>query len=212
MILGGYTLKVNEKIFREIYKKICLLTDEKIVEKINLTDIFDYPPEEKLSGFVSYTCINLNGELIFEILAGAKVSDERIKIFPASYKKNISFKRHEVEDVKIKILPQNYFNAFQDKIQVLEDFYKVDAIKEKIRMSESLDELRHPNFPDDVAVLFFRENFRPEYAWVRCETAEKKNIVGTLLNKTQQNFGYKVGDKITFGVTDFEGENICVLF
>ena len=189
-------MKVHEKSFREIYKKICLLTDKKLVEKIN--------------SFVSYTCINLDSELIFEILAGAKVEGDKIKIFPASYKKNISLRRAEVEDCEIKILPENYFDAFKDKIQFLDDLYKVDAIKEKLRAVENLDELRHPNFPDDIAVLFFRENFRPEYAWVRCESVEEKIIVGTLLNGTQQNFGYGVGEKIKFGVTEFEGENICV--
>ena len=203
-------MKVHEKSFREIYKKICLLTDKKLVEKINLSDVFDYPPNEKLSGLVSYTCINLDSELIFEILAGAKVEGDKIKIFPASYKKNISLRRAEVEHCEIKILPENYFDAFKDKIQFLDDLYKVDAIKEKLRAIENLDELRHPNFPDDIAVLFFRENFRPEYAWVRCESVEEKIIVGTLLNGTQQNFGYGVGEKIKFGVTEFEGENICV--
>lgn len=204
-------MKVQEKNFREIYKKVCLLTNKKLVEKINLRDVFDYPPDEKLSVFVTYVCVNLEGELIFEILAGAKVSGEHIKIFPASYKKNISFRRAEIEDCEIKILPKNYFDAFKDRVQILNDIYKVDATKEKIRAAESLDELRHPNFPDDVAVLFFGENFRPEYAWVRCESVEEKIIVGTLLNETQQNFGYKVGEKIKFGVTEFEDEIICVL-
>lgn len=204
-------MTVREKNFREIYKKICLLTGGELTKKINLSDVFDYPPDEILNGFVTYACVNLDGELIFEILAGAKVEGDKIKIFPASYKKSISFRRVDVENCEIKILPKNYFDAFQDKIQVLEDFYKVNSTKEKIRMAESLDELRHPNFPDDVAVLFFRENFRPEYAWVRCENVEEKFIFGTLLNETQQNFGYKVGDKIKFGITEFEGENICVL-
>lgn len=205
-------MKVQEKNFREVYKKIFLLTDEKIVEKITLRDVFDYPPEEKLSGFVTYACVNLNGELIFEILAGAKVDGEKIKIFPASYKKNISLRRAEIGECEIKILPQNYFDAFKDKIQILNDTYKIDATKEKIRAAEGLDELRHPNFPDDVIVLFFGENFRPEYAWVRCESVKGKFIIGTLLNETQQNFGYKVGDKINFGIAEFEGENICVVF
>lgn len=203
-------MKVKEKSFREIYKKICLFTDKKLVENVNLNDVFDYPPDEKLNGFVSYTCINLDSELIFEILAGAKVKGDKIKIFPASYKKSISFPRADVEDCEIKILSKNYFDAFKDRVQILNDIYKVDAIKEKIRAAESLDGLRHPNFPDDVAVLFFRENFRPEYAWVRCESVEEKIIVGILLNETQQNFGYKVSEKIKFGVIEFEGENICV--
>ena len=205
-------MKVFEKNFREIYKQICLIIGDEVTEKVNLRDVFDYPPEENLNGFVTFACVNLDGELIFEILAGAKVDGDKLKIFPASYKKNISLRRAEIENAEIKILPKNYFDAFKDKIQVLNDAYKIDATKEKIRAAESLDELRHPNFPDDVAVLFFCENFRPEYAWVRCESVEEKFIVGTLLNKTQQNFGYEVGEKIKFGVTEFDGENICVIF
>ena len=205
-------MKVEEKNFREIYKKICLLKSSELVEKINLRDVFDYPPEENLNGFVTYGFINLNHEFVFEILAGAKISGEKIKIFPASYKKNIFFRRAEIENVEIKILSEDYQTAFQDKVQVIDDKNKFGEVLEKIRAAEDLDELRHPNFPDDVAVLFYGENFRPEYAWVRCENIEEKFIVGKLLNNLQQNFGYEVGDKIKFGLTNFEGENICVMF
>ena len=204
-------MKVAEKNFREIYKKICLLKSSELEKKINLRDVFDYPPEENLSGFVVYGCIDSSGEFIFEILAGAVVVGEKIKIFPTSYKKKIFFRRAEVEEVEIKILSENYFSAFKDKIQVIDDAHKVDATIEKIRAAETLDELRHPNFPDDIAVLFFAENFRPEYAWVRCENIEEKFSIGKLLNNLQQNFGYQVGKKIKFGVADFEGENICVV-
>ena len=205
-------MKVAEKNFREIYKKICLLESSELVEKINLHDVFDYPPEENLNGFVTYAFINLNHEFVFEILAGAKISGEKIKIFPASYKKKIFFRRAEIENVEMKILSEDYQTAFQDKIQVIDDKNKFGEVLEKIRAAEDLDELRHPNFPDDVAVLFYSENFRPEYAWVRCENIEEKFIVGKLLNNLQQNFGYEVGDKIKFGLTNFEGENICVMF
>lgn len=204
-------LKVAEKTFREIYKKICLLEDNKLVEKINLREVFDYPPDEKLSGIVTYAYINSENIFVFEILAGATVSSDKIKIFPASYKKNIFYPRADVEDVNIKILPDDYKNAFQDKTKIIEDAHKKNSDIEKIRAAESLDELRHSNFPDDIAVLFYAENFRPEYAWVRCENIDDKFIVGTLLNNLQQNFNYRAGDKIKFGVADFEGEIICVV-
>ena len=67
-------MKVTEKNFREIYKKICFLKNSGLVEKIDLHDVFDYPPEENLNGFVTYAFINLNHEFVFEILAGAKIS------------------------------------------------------------------------------------------------------------------------------------------
>lgn len=203
-------MKVHEKNFREMYRQICLLIGEELIKKINLREVFDYPPDENLNGFLTYSCINLNGEFVFEILAGAKFDGEQIKIFPASYKKNIQLLRAEVETCEVKIFSDNYAAAFKDKIQMIDDAFKVDSAKEKIRAAESLDELRHPNFPDDVAVLFSAENFRPEYAWVRCESFEEKFIVGILLNELQQNFGCKVGEKIKFGLIEFEGENICV--
>lgn len=203
-------MKVAEKFFREVYKKICLLKSSALVEKINLRDLFDYPPEENLSGFVTYAHVDLNHEIIFEILAGAVVVGDKIKIFPTGYKKNIFFRRAEVEDVEIKILSAEYQKAFQDKIQVIDDKNRVSEVLEKIRAAEDLDELRHPNFPDDIAVLFYAENFRPEYAWVRCENIDGKYILGELLNNLQQNFNHEVGDKIKFGVANFEGENICV--
>lgn len=205
-------LKVAEKNFREIYKKICLLKSFELVKKINLNDIFDFPPEENLNGFAVYSFVDLNGEFVFKILAGAKVEGEKIKIFPASYKKNIFFRRAEVEQAEIKILSEDYQKAFQDKIQIIEDENKVSEAIKKIRAAKFFDELRHPNFPDDIAVLFFSEKFRPEYAWVRCENIEEDFIVGKLLNKLQQNFGYQVGEKIRFCAIDFEGENICVMF
>ena len=204
-------MKVADKNFREVYKKICLLIDDELVEKINLREIFDYPPDEKLSGFVTYAYINSENILVFEILAGAKVSGDKIKIFPTSYKKNIFYRRAEIENIEIKILSDDYRKAFQDKIQVIEDAHKKNPAIEKIRAAESLDELRHPNFPDDIAVLFYADNLRPEYAWIRAENIEDKFIVGTLLNDLQQNFNYRAGDKIKFGVADFEGENICVV-
>ena len=204
-------MKVQEKNFREIYRKVCLLTGDELIKKINLRDVFDYPPDEVLNGFAAYACIDLSGEFIFEVLAGAKVEEEQIKIFPASYKKNIYLRRAEIENCEIKILSEKYAVAFTDKIKMIEDAYKANSEKEKLRAVENLDELRHPNFPDDVAVLFYGENFRPEYGWIRCESAGEKFIVGTLLNELQQDFGYRVGEKIKFGLTEFEGENICVV-
>lgn len=204
-------MKVAEKNFREVYKKICLLENNELIEKINLREIFDFPPDEKLNGVITYAYINAENIFVFEILAGAKISGDKIKTFPTSYKKNISYSRADIENVEIKILSDDYKNAFQDKIQVIEDANKINSAIEKIRAAESLDELRHPNFPDDIAVLFYAENLRPEYAWVRCENIDDKFIVGTLLNNLQQNFDYRAGDKIKFGVADFEGEIICVV-
>ena len=204
-------MKVCEKNFRETYKKICLLTGEEILEKINLRDIFDYPVEEKMDGFLTYGYIDGATGFNFKIVAAAQLDGEKIKVFPSSYKKNVAVRRAEIEDVEIKILPENYAGAFTDKIKVLEDTFAFDAAKEKTRYIKTIDTLRHPNFPDDVAVYFHGENFQPEIGWVRCIEVEGNLLTGTLLHDLQQNFGVKSGDKINFGVADFNGEIICAV-
>lgn len=203
-------MKVYEKFFRDAYRQICLLTGPEVTEKINLRDVFDFPPEEDLTGFLTYGFIDEETGFNFEILAGAKIADGRIKIFPGSYKKNVKLRRPEIEDAEIKILPE-YADAFRDKIQIIDDRQKVDEKKERTRFIKTIDALRHPNFPDDVAVLFFGEKLNPEYAWVRCSGEEENLISGKLLHDLQQNFKYKTGDEIKFGVTEFENEIICVL-
>lgn len=204
-------MKVYEKNFRETYKKICLLTGEEILAKVNLRDIFDYPVEEQMDGFLTYGYIDEETGFNFKIVAAAQLDGEKIKVFPSSYKKNVAVRRAEIEDVEIKILPENYAGAFTDKIKVLEDAFAFDKDKEKTRYIKTIDTLRHPNFPDDVAVYFHGENLQPEQAWVRCTSVEGNLLTGTLLNDLQQDFGVSCGDKINFGVADFNGEIICAV-
>ena len=204
-------MKIFETNFRETYKKICLLTGAEIVERVNLRDLFDYPVEEEMNGFLAYVYIDEERGLSFKILAAAQLEDDKIKVSSASYKKNVAFRRAEIEDVEIKILPEKYASAFTDKIKVIEDTFAFDKDKEKTRFIKTIDKLRHPNFPDDVAVYFHGENFEPEQAWVRCISVEGNLITGTLLHDLKQNFGVHTGDKINFGVADFNGEIICAV-
>ena len=204
-------MKVYEKNFRETYKQICLLSGAEILEKINLRDIFDYPVEDEMQGFITYGYIDENTGFNFKVLAGAQIDGDKIKVFPASYKKNIAVRRAEIPDVEIKILAEKYSSAFTDKIKVIEDTFAFDAEKEKTRYIKTIDSLRHPNFPDDVAVYFHGENLQPEQAWVRCVSVEGNLITGNLLHELQQNFDVHTGDKITFGVADFNGEIICAV-
>lgn len=204
-------MKVYETNFRETYKKICLLHGAEIVSKINLREIFDYPVEENMDGFLTFGYIDENAEFNFRILAAAQLDGNKIKVFSSSYKRVKSIRRAEIPEVEIKILSEKYFSAFTDKIKVLEDTFAFDAAKEKTRYIKTLDKLRHPNFPDDIAVYFHGENFQPEIGWVRCTEVEGNLLTGILLHDLQQNFNVRKGDKVNFGVADFNGEIICAV-
>ena len=195
------------KTFREMYRKICLLTGV----EINPRDVFDYPPDEIFDGYVAFGYVDAETGFKFKILAGAQLDGDKIKILPASYKKNFSIRRADIPDAEIKILPDSFAAAFKDRLNVISDAYAADAAKEKTRLIKTIDALRHPDFPDDVAVIFHGENFQPEYAWVRCTGVEGNLIRGVLIHELQQDFGVHTGDEINFGVADFNGETICAV-
>ena len=202
-------MKVEEMFFRDMYKQICLLTAPDLVAKVNLRDVFEFPPDEKLNGFLTYAYID--GEtFIFEILAGVQIAAGRIKNFIGSYKKSAKLKRSQVEDADIKILTAEYSLPFRDRIAMINDRIPADDAKEQTRLIKNLDAFRHPHFPDDVVVYFFSADNKPELLWVRCAGVDENILTGKLLNEPTKDFGCHAGDKILFGVAQIGEQNILI--
>ena len=202
-------LRVEEMFFRDMYKQICLLTAPKLAEKVKLRDVFEFPPDEKLDGFLTYAYID--GEtFIFEILAGVQLAAGRIKNFVGSYKKSAKLKRSQVEDADIKILTAEYSLPFRDRIEMINDRIPADDAKEQTRLIKNLDAFRHPHFPDDVVVYFFSADNKPELLWVRCASVDENILKGELLNEPTKDFGCHAGDMILFGVAQIGGQNILI--
>lgn len=203
------TLKVEEIFFRDMYHQICLLTDSEVVNAVNLRDVFDFPPDEKLDGFLTYAHIDAE-TFAFEILAGARREIDRVKIFPASYKKSVKLKRSQVDGAELTILTAGYSLAFRDRIQMINDRSTVDNAREQTRMIKTLDAFRHPHYPDDVVVYFLDETHKPELLWVRCLAVDENILTGELLNEPRSDFSCHAGDKIIFGVAQVNGQNILL--
>lgn len=203
-------LKVEEIFFRDMYRQICLISGANVVASVNLRGVFDYPPDEKLDGFLTYAYID--GEtFVFEILAGARRNAERVKVFPASYKKSVKLKRGQVDDAELKILTAKYSLAFRDRIQMINDSSTADAAREDTRLIKNLDAFRHPHYPDDVVVYFMSAEHKPELLWVRCLAVDENILTGELLNEPSEDFGCHAGDKIKFGVAQI-GEQTILLY
>jgi len=202
-------LKVEEVFFRDMYRQICLLSDKRLVDSVNLHDAFDYPPDEKLDGFLTYA--HIDGEtFVFEILAGVRLAGGRIKNFIASYKKSVKFKRNEVEDAELKIVTAEYSLPFRDRIAMISDRAEHDDAREQTRLIKNLDAFRHPHYPDDVVVYFFGAEDKPELLWVRCLSVDENLLTGELLNEPTKDFGCHAGDKIKFGVAQIGAQNILL--
>lgn len=203
-------MKVKELFFRDMYRQICLLVDANVVASVDLRGVFDYPPDEKLDGFLTYAYID--GEtFVFEILAGASIIGSRIKMAVASYKKSVKLKRGQVDDADIRILTAEYSLPFRDRIQMINDNSPTDAAREDTRLIKNLDAFRHPHYPDDVVVYFMSAEHNPELLWVRCLAVDENILTGELLNEPTKDFGCHAGDKIKFGVAQI-GEQTILLY
>ena len=202
-------MKVEEIFFRDVYHQICLMIGAGVVEAVNLRDVFDFPPDEKLDGFLTYAAID-GGTFGFEILAGAKQSGDRIKIFPASYKKSVMLKHGQIDEAEIKVLTADYAVAFRDRVAMINDRIAVEAAREQTRMIKTLDAFRHPDYPDDVVVYFLGANIKPELLWVRCASVDENILVGELLNEPRSDFGCHAGDSIKFGVAQVNAQKILL--
>ena len=202
-------LKVEEIFFREMYHQICLLTGAEVVSLVNVRKVFDFPPEEKIDGWLTYAYID-DATLVFEILAGARLLGERVKVFPASYKKSVKLNRGQVDDAELKILSNEYSLAFRDRVQMIIDKSFNDEAREQTRLIKTLDAFRHPHYPDDVVVYFLSAEHKPELLWVRCLSVDENILTGKLLNEPTKNFGCHEGDSIKFGVAQVNEQNILL--
>lgn len=201
-------MKVEERTFRELYRQICLLTSARLGEKINPRNVFDFPPDENFDGWLTYA--HIDGEtFVFEILAGAQLAGDKIKLTVASYKKSAKLKRSEVEDAALRILTNEYSLPFRDRIQMIDDRIH-DAAKEPTRLIKNLDDFRHPHYPDDVAVYFFSAEHKPELLWVRCAGVDENILTGELLNEPTKDFGCHAGELIKFGLAQMGEQNILI--
>ena len=202
-------MKVEEIFFRDMYRQICLLSGAGVVAAVNLRGVFDYPPDEKLDGFLTYAYVD--GEtFVFEILAGAKLAGGRIKIFPSSYKKSVKLKRGAVDDAELRIVTAEYALPFRDRIAIINDRSEPDAAREETRLIKNLDAFRHPHYPDDVVVYFMSTEHKPELLWVRCLAVDENILTGELLNEPQSDYGCHAGDRIKFGVAQIGEQNVLL--
>ena len=88
---------------------------------------------------------------------------------------------------------------YDSLIKMVRDSYDTDNnAKEEMRGMDFLDGFRNDDFPDDVAVVIYRDELRPEQVWIRCCDLSKEKMYGILLNEPNQNYGVHKGDKVRF--------------
>ncbi len=198
-------MTIKEEGFRPVYHFVCAfeLND-------NLKDIIkDCPDAGKASHAVMYGYIDPEEGLMLELL-GAGKQTEKYFYFKDPYEGDrITIKASELAEVEFVFFPDlepRFRKKYAPRIEELKK-YDPSEDMEKMREMAFLDEQRSLQFPDDVQVLFIRDDLNTEQVWVRLTRPGDHELIGILLNQPYQDFGVKEGDSIGFNVSETDNND-----
>ena len=113
----------------------------------------------------------------------------------------------------VDILPYDISMAeYSGKVKMVSEGYNHSEAVSEIRKYEAIDADRHPQFPDDVGALLFKEGVQMEKVWVRTNQIINGKVAGTLLNQPNSpKFGLNRGDVVTLVTVPADGRRFTVV-
>ena len=201
-------MKYNEVGFRAYYHNYIAAP---MKDKLK-TVLKDFPGADKANCILTYGYIDHTAGLTLEILAAGYKSDEGFSFDAGNNEISSKIRIGSVMEDECYYFDDedgNLYKRYAEKIDMLESYSAGDEIEESRTMG-FLDSLRSPEYPDDVLVYLLKDGNQPEGCWVRIEALAKHQIVGTLLNEPDQDFGYHEGEKIAFYAQKTEDEKIVL--
>lgn len=195
--------------FREFYHRVFVIKWKN----------FDFFPESiakdsNANGILVYGYIDHEAGLTFEILSCVNISDSGILDYGGNDEITFKLRRGSVKSEEALFLDDenNFRKKYEKKLSAINTNYICSEGVELTRTMAFLDGCRHEDFPDDVLVILFKDELNPEGCWVRLEGATDNAIFGTLLNEPDGDFPVKAKEKIFFGLTKQDGNEMCVAF
>ena len=185
--------------------------------------IENFPLEDEINSLLVLPYVDHTAGLSFQTVAACLWNDDKLLIYErADGFTSLSNSRFgAVKDFEFEYLENLKVKAncdLEDYIsRAMETFghYNDDEKIFELRNLELLDEVREPEYPDDIFVGFFKKGFGGEGMWVRYEDYdEEHDIIGRLLNQPNQDLGINAGDMIKFSFTKDENDKTvcyCIL-
>lgn len=187
------------------------LDDDELYERIN-----NYPLEEEVNSMILLPYVDHTAGLSFQIVATGMLEGKNLTVYERGddFTTLTNCRYSSVKETEFEYLDNLNLSGDIDiesyKNQAMEIFrlYNDDEKLFKLRKLELLDEVREPEYPDDIFVGFFKKGFGGEGMWVRCEDFENTDFYGILLNQPSQDIGVNEGDRVKFHLTRDEDDKI----
>ena len=192
--------------FRDVEKKLCIIVDEQTAKILS--------PDIEANALLCMGYVDHTAGLTYEALALANYCDGDYSVVWEA--KDISLKIRSGSVANKIIMPienKVLMNKFKFRTELLENYY-TDSEVVRCREIKELDGFRHPDFPDDFAMILAKEGNKPETIWVRAISyiGANKNIMAIkvqLLNEPYSDFGIHIHDIIdAVSFLDGSGERI----
>ena len=231
MIDNVLNMLIKDEHFRNLYKSFIVLKSREDAEmqqkflKLPSMDIDsdeitleDIPLDYDTNAVILYPYIDHTAGMSFLVIATALLEGDFMTVYDRqdNFEVCSTIRKESLNDKEFifaeNLKVQSGFD-FKPIFQYAADMSKVhmgDSKLETLRMLDLIDDSREDDYPDDILVYFFKENFTPEGIWVRGEELTESCIVGTLLNQPNQDLGVSRSDKVeVYLEKDPTGNIIC---
>lgn len=179
--------------FRDVEKKLCVIVDEQTAKLL--------APEVEANALLCMGYVDHTAGLTYEALALANFLDGDYSVVWEAKDISLKIRAGSVADkIIMPIENKVLLNKFQFRIDMLEHYYS-NADNIECRSIKELDEFRHPEFPDDLAMILAKAGNKPERIWVRTISFNGSNeqimsVKVQLLNEPYEDFGVHIHDVI----------------
>ncbi len=192
--------------FRDVEKKLCIIVDEQTAKILS--------PDIEANALLCMGYVDHMAGLTYEALALANYCDGDYSVVWEAKEICLKIRAGSVANkIIMPIENKVLLNKFQSRIDILENYYTDEDVLE-CRAIEELDKFRHPEFPDDFAMILAKVGNKPEKIWVRTisfngANTEIMSLKVQLLNEPFEDFGVHIHDTIDcVSFLDENGERI----
>ena len=191
-------MKYADTGFRALYHQFAVFPLTDAVRSA----IRDFPGEKTADGVLTWGYYDREAGLTLEVLGCARRHDDVWQFADSNDLVRSFIRLDAVVDEEFGIFPDKegrLKKRYACKLEILKAYDPSEEV-EKSRSFTFLDDARHPQYIDDVQVLFEKKGLKPELCWARIIDLSEHRIWAKLLNEPDQDFGIHEGEDFTFYV------------
>ena len=180
--------------FRELTGGLVLIVNDRNITPMKTT--FEHATNDNAilaCGYIDHTA-----GITFEALCLAEYEPSgRISLRRGNDTTSMKMRYDSIDGV-ILLFDDEVLPNYQKKIDMVRKGYQANEAVLKARNTLAIDDFRHPQFPDDVMLIFCMKGVQPEGIWCRIESEVQGRPAAVVINEPNSDFGVHRGDLVMF--------------